>query len=262
MKKLEGKVSIVTGAARNLGKGIAERFAMEESEVVVVDIDAEEAEKSFNDIKSRYENNGFWMQVDVTKSDQVEKMVNEVIERLGTIDILVNNAGVITTNPVVDLSEEDFDYVMGVNIKGVFLCTRAVLKEMIKKRSGKIISISSKAGRTGINYLAHYCASKFAVIGFTQALAQELIQYNINVNAICPGSLNLPQHFGPTKKIMEIQGVNRPLEEVLAEQRKGRILGRLGEPEDIAKLAVFLASEDAEYITGEAINVAGGEEVH
>lgn len=151
---------------------------------------------------------------------------------------------------------------MDTNMKGVFLCSRAVLPHMIRKRRGRVINISSNAGKTGINFLTHYCASKFAVIGFTQALAQEVIQYNINVNAICPGNLNLPQHFKATEGILKIQDSSMTLEGALAEQRSQRIWGRLGEPKDIANLIVFLASDEAEYISGDSINVAGGSEFH
>lgn len=261
--KLKGQVVIITGAARNLGKGIAQKLSLEGVHTIVADMDAAEAEKSFARIKETHPTNkGFAVKVDVRKAHEVESMVKEVIGKLGRIDILVNNAGFLTAGFLIDLSEEEYNRVMDTNMKGVFLCSRAVLPHMIKKKRGRIINISSNAGKTGINFLTHYCASKFAVVGFTQALAQEMIPYNITVNAVCPGNLNLPQHFEATESILKVQNSSMSLEETLAEQKSQRILGRLGEAKDIANLIVFLASDKSEYISGDSINVAGGSEFH
>lgn len=261
--KLKGQVAIITGAARNLGKEIDQMLALEGVHTIIADIDAKEAEKSFAQIKKDYPaNEGFAVKVDVRKAYEVKAMVSEVIDKLGKIDILVNNAGFLTAGFLVDLSEKEYNEVMDTNMKGVFLCSQAVLPYMMKKKRGRIINISSNAGKTGINFLTHYCASKFAVIGFTQALAQEMISYNITVNCVCPGNLNLPQHFKATESILKVQNSSMSLEEALAEQKSQRILGRLGEPKDIANLVVFLASDEAEYISGDSINVAGGSEFH
>jgi len=261
--RLKGQVAIITGAARNLGKEIAQILSSEGAHTIIADMDAAEAEKSYAQIKNAYPTNkGFAVQVDVRKSHEVEAMVNEVLGKLRRIDILVNNAGFLTAGLLIDLSEKEYDRVMDTNVKGIFLCSRAVLPHMMKRKRGRIINIGSNAGKTGINFLTHYCASKFAVIGFTQALAQEMIPYNIAVNCICPGNLNLPQHFEATEGILKIQDSSMSLEEALAEQKSQRILGRLGEPKDIANLIVFLASDEAEYISGDSINVAGGSEFH
>jgi len=198
------------------------------------------------------------VECDVTKSDQVNAMVNKTLDEFGKIDILVNNAGVITVKPVVELEEEEWDFIMDVNVKGVFLCCKAVIPHMIKRRSGKIINVASIAGKKGYATLAHYCASKFAVIGFTQALALELAPYNITVNAICPGIV-YTQMWKVLSEAWKKPG--KTAEESYPLIVKEMIpLGRDQTPEDMGKLAVFFATMD--NVTGQAVNVCGGAEVH
>jgi meso-butanediol dehydrogenase/(S,S)-butanediol dehydrogenase/diacetyl reductase len=184
-------------------------------------------------------------------------MVDRTLKKFGKIDILVNNAGMIKVGNVVDIQEKDWDEVLDVNLKGVFLCSKAVVPHMIERRSGKIINISSTAGRRGLPGKAHYHASKFAVIGFTQCLALELAPYNINVNCVCPGVVDtymhrevLAPHTAKTRGITE--------DEVYSNMEAGVPLGRLQTSEDIGNLVAFLASEEAMNVTGQSINVNGG----
>jgi NAD(P)-dependent dehydrogenase (short-subunit alcohol dehydrogenase family) len=204
---------------------------------------------------------------DVSNAAQVQAMVDQTIAEYGHIDILVNNAG---SRPggdrklVVDVLEEDFDLVIRVNLKGTFLVSQAVARHMIKRGGGgNIINMSSRAGKTGTAMYAAYCASKFGVIGFTQSLALELAQYNIMVNAICPGLVD-------TERVDYIAAATAPEGQSAIEYRADMVrdraatvpLGRLAVAADIAKTAAFLASSESDYLTGQSINVAGGYEMH
>lgn len=193
----------------------------------------------------------------MTKSESVTRMVDRTLKKFGKIDILVNNAGMIKVGNVVDIQEKDWDEVLDVNLKGVFLCSKAVAPHMIERRSGKIINISSTAGRRGLPGKAHYHASKFAVIGFTQCLALELAPYNINVNCVCPGVVDTYMHrevLAP--HTARIRGITE--DEVYRNMEASVPLGRLQTPEDIGNLVAFLASEEAKNVTGQSINVNGG----
>ena len=204
---------------------------------------------------------------DVSNSNQVQAMIDQTLEQFGRIDILVNNAGSRPggdRKPVVDVLEEDFDLVQRVNVKGTFLVSQAVARHMIKRGGGgKIISMSSRAGKTGSATYAAYCASKFAVIGFTQSLALELAEYRIMVNAICPGLVD-------TERVDYIAAAAAPEGQSAIEYRADMVrdraanvpLGRLAVAADIAKTAAFLASSESDYLTGQSINVAGGYEMH
>jgi meso-butanediol dehydrogenase/(S,S)-butanediol dehydrogenase/diacetyl reductase len=184
-------------------------------------------------------------------------MVEATLKEFGSVDILVNNAGVITYANVVDLYETEWDSVMNVNAKGVFLCCKAVAPHMIRNRSGKIVNISSESGKTGERGLAHYCASKFAVIGFTQSLALELAPYNINVNAVCPGMVYTKMWEYLTKT----QDTKTSSEDAFKQAVRDLMpLTRPQTPEDIASAVLFLCLSD--NITGESINVTGGHEMH
>jgi meso-butanediol dehydrogenase/(S,S)-butanediol dehydrogenase/diacetyl reductase len=273
MGKLDGKVAIVTGAGRGIGRAIALELAKEGANIVVVDTDR--LESKYNQYGTT-EINGYKAAVkvaeeiraigrramaiesDVTKWDQVKAMVKKALDEFGKIDILVNNAGVITVASVMDLTEEEWDFIMAVNAKGVFLCSKAVIPYMIKRKGGKIINVASIAGKRGYTTLAHYCASKFAVIGFTQALALELAQYNVTVNAICPGIVYTQMWRLLSEKWKK---PGKTAEESYPIIVKEMIpLGRDQTPEDIGKLAVFFATMD--NVTGQAVNVCGGAEVH
>ena len=200
---------------------------------------------------------------DVSNAHQVDRMVDQVLQRFGQIDILVNNAGAAAGRdrvPVVELEEEAWDLVQRVNIKGTFLCCRAVARAMIERaRGGKIINMSSVSGQQGVARYAAYCASKFAVRGFTQALALELAPHQINVNAICPGLIE-------TERVDDMAAALAPAgtskeahrQQMVAEATATTPLGRIGQPADVAQAVAFLASSQSEYLTGLSINVAGG----
>ena len=278
MYGLEGKVALVTGAGgeNGIGRGIATRLAMEGADVVVNDLTINpyaDRPGSWGGVTQVVEEikalgrKSMAITADVSNSAQVQAMIDQTLEQFGRIDILVNNAG---SRPggdrklVVDVTEEDFDLVQRVNLKGTFLVSQAVARHMIKRGGGgKIISMSSRAGKTGTAMYAAYCASKFAVIGFTQSLALELAQHNIMVNAICPGLVD-------TERVDYIVAATAPEGQSAIEYRADMVrdraatvpLGRLAVAADIAKTAAFLASAESDYLTGQSINVAGGYEMH
>jgi 3-oxoacyl-[acyl-carrier protein] reductase len=244
--KLSGKVAIVTGAGRGIGRGIALSLAEEGADIVVADLNEENASKVAEEIKA-LNCQSLPIKVDVTSSGEVVRMVQKTIEKFGKIDILVNNAGIPGRGSIVELKEETLDAVFNVNVKGVFLCSKYVVPYMIKQKSGKIVNIGSQAGRLPCPYVSAYGASKAAVIHLTKSLAAELARYNINVNSVCPGYVySGDSAFYESKEEFDKWVVaNVPL------RREQTI-------EDIAKAVVFLSSEDSKNITGESIHVDGG----
>lgn len=248
--RFKGKIALVTGAARGVGRVIAERFAQEGASVVINDIDLQEADRIAQEITRE----GFpatAIQADVSQGTEVEAMISEVIAKNGKIDILVNNAAVFAKAVLImDLEEEEWDRVMNINLKGVFNCSKAVIRQMIKQKSGKIVNVTSFTGKTGrVVYStfgnptkAHYCASKAGIISLTKSLAFELAPHNINVNAVAPGSI-APEGTEKGKKDMITPLVP---------------LGRMGTSEDVATAVLFLASPEASFITGEIMDVNGG----
>ncbi len=274
MYNLNGKVALVTGAGgkNGIGRAIATRLAKEGADVAVNDIAehpyaADEKEwQGLPDVVREIEAMGqraISVIADVSDAKQVNEMVDKTVAHFGKIDILVNNAGTMAGKdrvPVVDLAEEDWDRVQRVNVKGVFLCSRAVARHLIAQGTGgKIINMSSVTGKRGSARFAAYSASKFAVIGFTQSLACELAPYQVNVNAICPGLVDT-ERFGHLASVLMPQ--NLSADEQLAEYaRRSEAavpIGRLAEGADVAKMAAFLASDEAAYLSGVSITVSGG----
>lgn len=243
--KLEGKVALVTGASRGIGKEIALHLARNGANIVVNYAGnkqlAEQVVKQIKDLGRR----AFAVQCNVANSECVTQMVKKTIERLGSLDILVNNAGITKDNLLMRLKEEDWDDVININLKGVFLCTKAVSRQMMRQRSGKIINISSVVGISGNPGQANYVAAKAGVIGLTKTAAKELAPRGITVNAVAPG-------FITTDMTDELT------EDVKNEMLKMIPLARFGEPEDIANTVVFLASDESNYITGQTIQIDGG----
>ena len=274
MPNLKNKVALITGAGgeHGIGRAIALRFAREGADIAICDLNAnargdwaglpavaEEIEAMGRRVLAT--------EVDVTSAEQVQQMVNTARAHFGKIDILVNNAGAPAGPdrvPIAELEEDAFDLVQRVNVKGTFLCSRAVVRHLIKRNNGgKIINISSTAGLRGVARFAAYCASKFAVIGFTQCLAHEMGPYGIQVNAICPGLIE-------TERLRGIASGLKPsgtsIEDFRAQMversSQNNPLGRIGQPEDVANVAAFLASPDGDYMTGQAISVSGGAAMH
>jgi NAD(P)-dependent dehydrogenase (short-subunit alcohol dehydrogenase family) len=246
--KLDNKTAIVTGARKGIGRAIALALAKEGANVVVSDISQEDCQKVVTEIEG-LGRKGLALKCNVTSRAEVEDMVRRTVAEFGKVDILVNNAGIISFKPFLELTDEDWDNTLNVNLKGQFLCARTVAKEMAKNKWGRIINIASiSSGGCGIAFplIAHYTASKGGVVALTEALAVELTPQGINVNAICPGAIDTDM----VKAVKE----GGQLEQILLRIPKGR----LGQPEDIANLAVFLASDESDYITGAAIVIDGG----
>lgn len=245
--RLDGKVAVVTGSSRGIGRAIAIKFAREGASVVVNSRKKADAEKVVKEIMEEG-GRAVAIEADVSKAKDVQKLVAAAVKSFGKLDIFVNNAGIISFSSFLELKEEDWDALMAVDLKGVYLCMQAAAKQMIKQgKGGKIINISSIAGFIGFPKLAHYCAAKAGVIELTKEAAIELAPYKINVNSIGPGAIKTDMTKGIESDPMQ-------LKQILA-----RIpLGRLGEPEDIANAAAFLASDEADYMTGEVVFVDGG----
>ena len=282
MYDLNGKVAIITGAGgrHGIGRAIALRLAQEGADVVVTDIqrstdamrpeDRQAGWRGLDSVVGEIEALGrqaLGLFSDVSDPAQVSDMVAQTLDRFGHIDILVNNAG---SQPgrdrvlLVDLEEDAFDEVMRVNVKGTYLCSRAVATHMIARGGGgKIIIISSGAGKRGRARFAAYCSSKFALIGFTQSIAQELAEHKINVNAICPGLVDT-ERTGFIAAALAPEGQSAEEHRVLMirERSESVPLGRVAQGDDIARTAAFLASGESDYLTGLSISVAGGSEMN
>jgi 3-oxoacyl-[acyl-carrier protein] reductase len=243
---LLGKVAIVTGSSRGIGRAIALALAKDGANIVVNAVsNITKAREVAEEIESMGRE-ALVIVADVSKKEHVESMVEQTLKRFGKIDILVNNAGVVgPTVPIQELSEEDWERVISVDLKGTFLCCRAVIPHMIRQRSGKIVNISSIAGKEGNANMTAYCAAKAGIIGLTKALAEEVAKYGIRVNCVCPA-------------LIETELVER-MDTKQAEYLKSKIpLGRLGKPEEVAELVKFLVSDASDFITGQAINIDGG----
>ncbi len=243
--RLEGKVALVTGASRGIGREIAFELAREGASVAVNYAGSEAKALEVVDEIKALGRDAFAVQADVSNSGSVSDMVKETIERFGRLDILVNNAGITKDNLLMRMKESEWDDVININLKGVFLCTKAVTRQMMKQRSGRIINISSIVGVSGNPGQANYVAAKSGVIGLTKTSAKELSSRGITVNAIAPGFITTDM----TDKLND---------EVKAEMLKQIPLARFGEPIDIARTVIFLASEDSEYMTGQTLHVDGG----
>lgn len=258
-RPLGGKVAVVTGGGKGIGRGIAETLARHGASVVIADLDIDEAGRVAESLATRGAT-ARALAVDVTDWKADQRLVADVIAEFGVIDILVNNAGVSKSVPFLEIEEQEWDRVFNVNVKGVFLATRAVLPHMIERRYGKIVNISSMVGKEAIPLFVHYSASKFAVIGMTQGIAKEVAEYDINVNAVCPGVVRTPLWEPLLDQLAANKGISR--EEAFEEFTAGIPLGRPQEPEDIGEVVAFLASDRARNMTGQGINVTGGMQLH
>jgi 3-oxoacyl-[acyl-carrier protein] reductase len=242
---LKDRVAIVTGGAQGIGYAVVELLAQRGASILIADVSIEKAEATAKEIAGKTGQKVLAKSVNVTESASVKKMVDDTVQEFGKVDILVNNAGITRDNLIMRMSEEDWDAVLGINLKGAFNCAQAVIRPMMKQRYGRIINISSVSGVVGQAGQANYSSSKAGLLGLTKALAKEVGSRNITVNAVAPGfietrlTVNLPQ---------EIREVSLKLTP----------LGRFGTPEDIASAVAFLASDQASFITGATLQVDGG----
>ena len=242
---LQGKNVLVTGASRGIGKSIALELASKGANVAVNYAGNEDRAQAVVQEIEKMGVKSFKIQADVSQEADVKAMIKEVIKQFSTLDILVNNAGVTKDNLLMRMKEEEFNQVIDINLKGVFLCTKAVTRHMMKQRSGKIINVASIVGVSGNPGQANYVAAKAGVIGMTKSVAQELASRNILVNAVAPGFISTDMTDALTKEQQEAILSRIPL-------------AKLGTPENVANVVRFLASDDANYITGQTIHIDGG----
>jgi NAD(P)-dependent dehydrogenase (short-subunit alcohol dehydrogenase family) len=255
-----GRVAVVTGSGRGIGAAIAKRLAADGHRVAIADAHGGRAEQTARTIDPGGER-AVAVVADVTDAVSVADMVAEVTNRFGAPSILVNNAGVISAAPFTELAESEWDRILGVNLKGQYLCARAVLPAMLRQGWGRIINIASDAGKTGEPYIAHYAASKFGVVGLTQSLALEYARDGITVNAVCPAITDTDM-MEQLARDMENSGAPLPEAGWRAAFVDEIPMGRPMAPDEIAGVCAFLAGDGAAAITGQAINVSGGHEVH
>lgn len=244
--ELSGKVALVTGGSKGIGLGMAQALGRYGATLVITSRGADEGETAVQQLKEEGVNAAY-IQADVTKKEQVEKLINEVVERFGSLDILVNNAGMNIRKPLVEVEESDWDRVLGVNLKGIFLVGQACAKQMIKQNYGKIINISSIFGTVGMSHQTSYAASKGGINQLTKIWAEELAPNNITVNAIGPGYIMTP---------MTQEWLSDP--ERVEKIVNSTMIKRFGEISDLVGPVVFLASDTSKYVTGQVLHVDGG----
>ncbi|MDD5617677.1 MAG: 3-oxoacyl-[acyl-carrier-protein] reductase [Candidatus Omnitrophica bacterium] len=242
--KLKDKVSLITGSARGIGREIALLFAREGSDVVICDVDLEAAQATQKEIEA-LGRRSLSFKVDVTSVSQVEEMVNLILDKFSKIDILVNNAGITKDNLVLRMSEDEWDRVLSVNLKGAFNCIKVLSRHMLKKRYGKIVNVASIIGMIGNAGQANYAASKGGLIALTKSVAKEFGSRSINANAVAPGFIQTAM----TDKLPE--DYKKQMLDIIP-------MGKFGLPQDVAKVCLFLASPESDYITGQVIVVDGG----
>lgn len=253
VRRFDSQVALITGAARGIGRATAERFAAEGAHVVLVDLDEEAVAKAAEEIAAQFGVPAVGWVVDVGNEDLVDDLVKKIILEMGDLHILVNNAGVTRDNLMFKMSVQDWDLVMNVHLRGAFLCTRAAQRHMVVQRRGKIVNLSSTAA-LGNRGQSNYSTAKAGLQAFTRTAAIELGPYNINVNAVAPGFVDTEM----TRKTAVRRGFT--VQAYMDERAKFIPLGRVGQPEDIANVIVFLCSEDAAFVSGQIIYVKGGPE--
>ena len=252
--RFQNKVVFITGAARGIGKSFAEAFAKEGAKVVIADINIEGATTTAQEVGS----NALAVQMDVTKQDSIDQAVNTAVDQLGGIDILINNAAIFTAAPITEIQREDYQQVFDINVSGTLFTLQAVAKKMIERgNGGKIINMASQAGRRGESLVAVYCATKAAVISLTQSAGLNLIKHKINVNAISPGVVDGEHWDGVDAFFAKYE--EKPLGQKKKEVGEGVPYGRMGLPSDLVGMAMFLASEESNYVVAQTYNVDGGQ---
>ena len=260
-RNLQNRIALVTGGAQGLGEAICQRLAAEGAHVAVADLNLAGAERVASEVAAKSERKTLAVGLDVTAEDQVEAMIARVIEEFGRLDILVSNAGILLSGAVEDFSSQKWQAVIRVNLVGYFHCAKHAARVMIGQHSGVIIQVNSKSGKKGSYKNSAYAASKFGGIGLTQSLALELAEHGVRVNAVCPGNLldsplwvdSLYEQYSRNQGISKEQVRQKYIDQVP--------LGRGCTYEDVCNVIVFLASDNASYLTGQAINVTGGQEM-
>lgn len=247
MAELQGKIAVVTGATKGIGRGIAFALAEHGANVVVVSRHLEECQKTAEEISAAFGVQTLPAAADVTRLDQIEALVDQVMERFGRVDILINNAGTAITKKAEDITEQDWDRVLNVDLKGVFFCAQAFGRKMIAQQYGKIVNIASILGLVGDKQVLPYCVAKGGVVQMTRALALEWAKYHITVNALCPGYVITPMNR------KDLQN-----EKISAHILKKVPMRRFGEVENMTGACVFLASDDSCYMTGQTMVIDGG----
>ncbi len=242
--RLKDKVAIITGAGRGIGEATAKKFAEEGAKVVVASLFAEEVETTVNEIKAEG-GEAFGVVVDVTNREHVDKMINEAVEKYGRLDIIVNNAGITADSTLVKMTEEQWDKVINVNLKGVYNCGQAAAKVMVEQGSGVILNASSVVGIYGNYGQTNYAATKWGVIGMTKSWAKELGKKGVRANAVAPGFILTPMTEKMPEKVLDMMKEKAPVK-------------RLGLPEDIANAYLYLASDEASFVTGTVLEITGG----
>lgn len=254
-RRFKDEAIIVTGAAGGLGRAITAAFMAEGATVVASDLDLAALESTAQACSSDAEGTVLTVQCDVRDRSQVVALVESATRQCGPVGVLVNNAGVSSVAPVLELPERQWDECMDVNVKGVFLCCQAVLPSMIEAKAGSIVTVASQEAKRGSAYIAHYCASKAAAIGFTRALAIECAPH-VRVNAVCPGVSETEMVRRTLDRLAQVRGLEH--EQIRREWIEAIPMGRFQDPAQIAASVLFLASDDASEITGQALNVSGG----
>lgn len=270
-QRLSGKIAIVTGSGQGIGKAVALRLAQEGADAVVVDINVQKAQQAVQEIRA-IDRRATAYSVDVASVAETRRMVDRVVAEFGRIDILVNCAGIVQAKLFLEITEDDWDRILDVNLKGTTFCIQAVAAQMIRqvpekvkaagradKSHGKIVNFSSISGRHGRAFQLHYAASKAAVISVTQSTALALAPYNINVNAVCPGVVPTPMWEQIDRQCSDIFGTEPG--QAMRDFIEKIPLKRAGTPQDVAGAVAFLCSCDADYITGQTLNIDGGYEM-
>jgi len=254
MGRLENKVAIITGAARGIGATFAKSFVQEGAQVIIADIDLNRAISTANEIGP----NAFAIYLDVTDQKSIDSCIEEIEKRYEGIDILINNAAIFDLAPIVEITRESFNKLFSINVAGPLFMMQAVAKSMITRgKGGKIINMASQAGRRGEPLVAVYCATKAAIISLTQSAGLNLIQHKINVNAISPGVVDGEHWDGVDRLFSKYE--NLPIGEKKKTVGANVPFGRMGKPEDLVGLAIFLASSESDYVVSQTYNVDGGQ---
>jgi len=244
--RLASKKALVTGGVQGIGRGIALGFAAEGADVALLDLQPESAASSLLDAIANAGRRGLYVQADVSSEVEVEQAIRDVMAAFGRVDVLVNNAGIVLESPVTEMPIADWDRILDVNLRGVFLCTRFVLPHMLEQGGGRIINMASQLGQIGGRTMAHYSASKSGVIGFTRALAREVARDHVLVNAIAPGPINTEMLASESEEWKRAKLADLPI-------------GRFGEVHEVVPTAVFLASDDSSYYVGQVLGPNGGD---